>query len=71
MAFFRTRLDTRVSLIFKSLVGLGITVVAVSMMLYITDIIDRYTHSPHLQAAAIGLIIMAFAYLGWRMFDRM
>lgn len=70
MAFFRSRLDTRTSLIFKSLVGFGIVVVAVSMMLYITDMIDRYTHSPHLQGAAIGLIIMGFAYLGWRMLDR-
>ena len=71
MAFFRSRFDTRLSLLFKSLVGFGISVVAVSLMLFITDIIDRYTHSPHLQAAAIGLLIMFFAYAGWKMFDRM
>lgn len=71
MAFVRSRLDTNLSLFFKCLVGLGIAVVAVSLMLFITDIIDRYTHSPHLQAAAIGALIIAFAYLGWKIFDRM
>jgi len=71
LAFFRSRLDTRLSLAFKALVGFGLSVVSVSMMLFVTDLINRYTHSPHLQAAAIGALIMAFGYLGWRIFDRM
>lgn len=71
MAFFRSRFDTRVSLVFKMLVAFGLSVVAISIMLFIVDIIDKYTHSPHLQAAAIGALIMGFAYLGWKIFDGM
>ena len=66
---FSDRFDNPLTLFFKSLIGLGIIVIAVSLMLYLAGIVAEASGSIYTQLAVVGMVILVFAFLAKKIFE--
>lgn len=66
---FSDRFDNPLAMLFKGLIGLGIIVIAISLMLYLAGMVASVAGSIYAQLAIVGLVILVFAFLGKKIFD--
>lgn len=66
---FSDRFDNPLAMLFKGLIGLGIIVIAISLMLYLAGVVAMAAGSIYAQLAIVGLVILVFAFLGKKIFE--
>lgn len=66
---FSDRFDNPLAMMFKGLIGLGIIVIAVSLMLYLAGMVASASGSIYAQLAIVGVVILVFAFLGKKIFE--
>ena len=66
---FSDRFDNPLAMLFKGLIGLGIIVIAISLMLYLAGVVASAAGSIYAQLAIVGLVILVFAFLGKKIFE--
>lgn len=66
---FSDRFDNPLAMLFKGLIGLGIIVIAISLMLYLAGVVAMAAGSIYAQLAIVGVVILVFAFLGKKIFE--
>ncbi|MEM3143161.1 MAG: hypothetical protein QXW91_00830 [Candidatus Nitrosotenuis sp.] len=66
---FSDRFDSPLAMLFKGLIGLGIIVIAISLMLYLSGVVASATGSIYAQLAIVGIVILVFAFLAKKIFE--
>lgn len=66
---FSDRFDSPLAMLFKGLIGLGIIVIAISLMLYLSGVVASAAGSIYAQLAIVGIVILVFAFLAKKIFE--
>lgn len=68
---YSDRFGNFIPMFLKILVALGIVVIAISLMLWLADIVGTQTQSQFLQITVVGVAILAFSVMAYRLFEKL